>query len=260
MQIRELYCPGESLAHRLTPTTKLIAALGFLSLNFVFPWKWTAGVLIPVLSLIAYRAGVWRSFFNIVFKAALPYLSMLLVMQSLFYPGKDATTLFSFWIFSVKMEGVAYAAVTSLRILAMVSVFVLVQLVTHPATMMADLERRGFSSKLTYVVIATLNILPFLMSKADSILDAQRSRGLETEGRFCTRAKALLSLIGPLVVGTVNDVQDRAVALELRGFSRTNPRTFLQQVVEVNGEKAVRIAAWSMILLGLAGRVVAWLV
>jgi len=243
--------------HLLTPATKLVGALGFLSLIFLFPWPWTAGIVLAVLSLLAAVSSLWRKFAGIVFRAALPYVLMLLVMQSLFFPG-GATPLLRLAWFTVKLEGVMYATVTALRILAMVAVFVLVQMVTHPAAMMADLEQRGLSSKVTYVVVSTLNILPFLMGRAGAILDAQRSRGLETEGSILRRGRALLSLIGPLVVGTINDVQDRAVALELRGFSRTGTRTFLTDTSGPPCDRALRLVMWGLAAVGLLGRVVAW--
>jgi energy-coupling factor transporter transmembrane protein EcfT len=41
---------------------------------------------------------------------------------------------------------------------------------------------RGMSPSLTYIIVSTLQILPQMRNKANTIIDAQRSRGLETQG------------------------------------------------------------------------------
>ncbi|MBO8127135.1 MAG: energy-coupling factor transporter transmembrane protein EcfT [Firmicutes bacterium] len=258
MQIRQLFIEQDSYPHRLAPTTKLIGVLAVLSLAFLFPWHWTPIFLLVGLFLVAYQARVAKRFADIVFKSALPYLLMLFAMQSLFYPGGQ-TEIGQLGWFTIYAEGVHYATVVSLRILSMISGLVLVQLITDPAEMMTDLEQNGLSPKVSYVIIATLNILPFMLGRANAILDAQRSRGLETEGKITTRAKALLSLIGPLVVGTINDVQDRAVALELRGFSRKGSRTYLQSFGGTAKENLLRRVLWLLAALGVVGRVITWL-
>ena len=53
----------------------------------------------------------------------------------------------------------------------------------------------------------------------NTITDAQRSRGLETEGSLLTRAKAFLPLISPVVMSSLINTRERAVALEVRGFA-----------------------------------------
>ena len=52
----------------------------------------------------------------------------------------------------------------------------------------------------------------------NTITDAQRSRGLETEGSLLTRAKAFLPLISPVVMSSLINTRERAVALEVRGL------------------------------------------
>jgi len=258
MRVQELYVPGASFGHRLTPVTKLVAAIAALSVVFVYPWPWASACVLAALTGIAFAWGIGRKMVRIVFLGVLPYVLMLLVMQSLFHPGAGRVLLDLRWV-SVKADGLRYAIETSLRILAMVAVFVVVQLVTRSADAMVDLEARGLSPKATYLVVTTLNILPSLIGKADAILDAQRSRGLETEGRLLTRARSLLSLIGPLVVGAINEVQERAIALELRGFGHGGRRTLLGRPQAQPFEGKLRLALWVLTAAGIVWRVVLWL-
>ena len=46
---------------------------------------------------------------------------------------------------------------------------------------MEDLERIGFSPKLGYVISSVFQIVPQMSGTMNTILDAQRSRGMETE-------------------------------------------------------------------------------
>lgn len=48
----------------------------------------------------------------------------------------------------------------------------------------------------------------------NTIMDAQRSRGLETEGNLITRAKSFLPLISPVVMSSLINTRERAIALE----------------------------------------------
>lgn len=47
----------------------------------------------------------------------------------------------------------------------------------------------------------------------NTIMDAQRSRGLETEGNLITRAKSFLPLISPVVMSSLINTRERAIAL-----------------------------------------------
>jgi len=84
---------------------------------------------------------------------------------------------------------------------------------------MSDLTRRGLPPQFAYVIISTLQILPQMQAKAQTIIAAQRSRGLDTESSFAKRVGALVPLVGPLVFGSLVEVEERAIAIEARGFT-----------------------------------------
>ncbi|HTX78119.1 MAG TPA: energy-coupling factor transporter transmembrane component T [Longilinea sp.] len=240
------YVDRPSPLHRLNPLTKLAGAFAFIIIAFSAHWYWAplvifiAGV-IPVA--IAGRLG--REFFGTSVRLFLPLFAFLFVMQSLFYPGGQ-TVLFHVWVLSVKVESVQFAFLTAMRILVMVSSFMLVLLSTHPSTLMSDLTQRGLPAMLSYIITSTLQIIPQMRSKAGTIIDAQRSRGLNTEGSLGQRVKALLPLVGPLVFGSLVDVEERAVALEARAFNAPRKKTSLRAIPDTNWERVLR---WIFALL-----------
>jgi len=251
------YLERGSPFHRLNPLTKLTLVFCLIILAFFGPGYWLPSLLyLAVLIPLSLWSGVGREFMRTSIRLLLPLFGFLFVMQSLFYPG-GRTVLVSLWIFAIKAEGIAFAYLTATRILVMVSSFLLLLLGTHPSALMNDFARRGVPAPLTYIIASTLQILPQMQAKAATIIDAQRSRGLETEGGLGKRVRALLPLVGPLVFGSLVDVEERAIALEARAFNSRRVKTSL---VEIPDSQVERLARWTMLLLmllALASR--AWL-
>ena len=114
---------------------------------------------------------------------------------------------------------------------------------------MSDLTRRGLPGQISYVIISTLQILPQMQAKAQTIIAAQRARGLNTEGSFVRRAGSLVPLLGPLVFGSLVEVEERAIAIEARGFTSTHTKTSLYEIPDRGMDKALR---WILLLLILS--------
>ena len=111
---------------------------------------------------------------------------------------------------------------------------------THPSELMCDLTRRGLPGQFAYVIISSLQILPQMQAKAQTIIAAQRSRGLDTESSFLRRAGSLIPLVGPLVFGSLVEVEERAIAIEARGFTSTHLKTFLHQIPDTSTDRLIR--------------------
>ena len=168
-------------------------------------------------------------------------------MQALFQPvGK--TVIFQLWFLHVTRESLAFAFTNATRIFAMVSSFTLFLLTTHPSELMSDLTRRGLPSQFAYVIISTIQIIPQMRSKAQTIIAAQRSRGLETEGSFSRRIRALVPLVSPLVFGSLVEVEERAIAIEARGFTERRRKTSLRDIPDSSFDKVLRWILWLIVL------------
>lgn len=248
-----LFLERDSPLHRLNPLTKLTLALCLVLVNFFGPGYWLPTllflfVLVP-LSVWGHVAG---PFLRTTVRLLLPLVAFLFVMQSLFYPG-GRTVLFDLWLFSVKLEGVQFAYLTATRIITMVGSFLLLLFTTHPGALMADLNRRGVSPSLTYIIISTLQIIPEMRTKAATVVDAQRARGLETEGSLLNRARALAPLVGPLVFGSLVDVEERAIALEARAFKAKRVKTSLVEIPDSAAQRMARLGLMglTLVMIGL---------
>jgi len=236
----------DSPLHRLAPVTKLLAVFTLVFMAFISPFDLLPTFLfLFVILLLALWGKIGGAFIKLFVKILLPAIVFLFIMQSVFYPHGQ-TLLFRIWVLTVTRESVLFGYLISTRVTVMVSSFIIFLLSTHPSDLMMDLCTRGVPSMLSYIITTSLQIIPQMRIKAQSIIDAQRSRGLETEGRLINRIKALVPLVRPLILGSLVDVEERTIAVEARGFSCPGKKTHLKEIQEIPAEKYIR---WFFLLL-----------
>lgn len=236
----------DSFLHRLNPLTKLVLTLTLILLAFTFPWYWTPHLLVLIAVIpLSLLGKVFREFMLTALRLIIPAAGFLFLMQAFFQPiGTDI--IFQFYFLDMTSESVLFAFRNAMRIVVMVSAFTLFLLTTHPSELMSDLTQRGLPGQFAYVIISTLQILPQIMAKAQTIISAQRSRGLDTESSFLKRAGSLIPLIGPLVFGSLVEVEERAIAIEARGFTSKHVKTSLHEIPDPTFDKSLR---WVLLIL-----------
>lgn len=250
------YVKRDSLLHHLNPLTKLTLVLSMVLISFASPWYWTPQILIVlgILPLI-FLGKVQREYLGAMLRLILPASGILLLMQVFFLPGEQE--IFQLWFVTVTQESLRNGIMNASRIFLMVSSFTLFLLTTHPSELMSDLTRRGLPGQFAYVIISTLQIIPQMQSKAQTIIAAQRSRGLDTESSFGKRVGAVVPLVGPLVFGSLVEVEERAIAIEARGFTSTRTKTSLYEIPDTSLDKILRWGLILLIILSIVSRV--WL-
>lgn len=252
---RSFFVPIQSPLHRLNPLTKLTFAFAIIIPAFL-SLPWLAPILaIPVI-LAVFIGRVQKQYRNLSLKLILPTILFMFIMQSVFLPGGE-TIIFKVGRFDVALETMQKAFLTVSRIFVMISSFAILLLTTHPSELMSDLTRRGLPPQFAYVIISTLQILPQMQAKAQTIIAAQRSRGLDTESSFIKRAGAVVPLVGPLVFGSLVEVEERAIAIESRGFTSTRVKTSLHDVPDSTTDKIIRLVLVILVILSLVSRI--WL-
>ena len=135
-----------------------------------------------------------------------------------------------------------FASMIVSRLLAILSAYFMMVLVIQPRDLMIALGKRGVSPKVGYLVLATLQLIPYIQQTAERILDAQRSRGLSLKGSVIKRLRSYLPLMAPVVMGSFASLEIRAMALEVRGFNLTNQRTYIREVVDTPRDRILRRA------------------
>jgi len=243
------YVKRDTVLHRLNPLTKIVLALSIILISFISPWYWASPLLLLLCIVpLCFAGRVHKEFFSTATRLILPAASFIFIMQAIFQPVGD-TVIFKFWVLDITEESLLFAFRVAMRITVMISSFTLLLMSTHPSELMRDLTRRGLPGQFAYVIISTLQILPQMQAKAQTIIAAQRSRGLDTESSFLRRAGSLVPLVGPLVFGSLVEVEERAIAIEARGFTSTRPKTSLHEIPDSNADQVIR---WMLIILVIA--------
>ena len=153
-------------------------------------------------------------------------------------------------------EGLLYALHIGCNVLNMLLSFAILGLSAKPSELVEELEKRGFSRRMGYIITSVFQIVPQMTGTMNTITDAQRSRGLETEGSLLTRAKAFLPLISPVVMSSLINTRERAVALEVRGFAAKQKKTYLADRTPHRGDTPITVVLLAMIAAALLWRIV----
>lgn len=164
--------------------------------------------------------------------------------------GRVIATVFGISIYS---DGITYAYLISSKLLVLVSTVTVLLSTTKPDHLMRSLEEKGVPWIFTYGLLATLLLIPQTKARANSILLAQQSRGVETQGSVMNRIKTLLPLTTPLITGAIENSQERAMALELRGI-RNKGKTSLVLPGDTKPEIVFRYSSLFFLLICIGFR------
>lgn len=241
-----LYLPGDGLLHRWHPLTKLALMVSAFMLGFAqLLTVWTVPLLAPLLGLVvaglvaldgAETLRVWARRQALVLAPI--YLSLILV-NGFFFPGAERI-LWRLGPFGLTLEGLLFAAGIAGRLFLLTGATLLLLLTTQPADLTLGLTMVGIPREISYLVIAAIQLIPRMQARANAILDAQRARGLRTEGGPLVRLRALLPLAGPLIGGALLETDERALALEARAFRAPGPKTSLRLLEDTRTQQVVR--------------------
>jgi energy-coupling factor transport system permease protein len=221
-----------------------IDLIGFLARWPHAPWLLCAFAVIP----LAAWAQVARPLLRAALTVVLPFAISVTLIQALFFPGAN-NTLVAIGPLNVKLEGLAYAYGITGRLLLLAGTGLLLLFSTQPSDLAQSLVQAGMPRQVAYIVVTAIQLVPQLQARAATIVDAQRARGLETEGSIPARARALLPLLAPLVSSALADVDERAIALEARAFATPGPKTNFTLLID---SRAQQVGRWLLVLATFA--------
>jgi energy-coupling factor transport system permease protein len=252
-----LYAHGATVLHRAHPFTKGVLVLVAIALAFLAPsLPWVLGLLALLLAPMA-AARVMRRFAAVALVLLLPLTVILVVVQGLANPA-NVTRLLSVGPLWLGAEGMLAGLLAAARIACLTTVAFLFSFTTRPADLAEALMQRGLPASLGYVLQSTLQIIPQTLGSIDRIHDAQRTRGLESEGSLPRRARAYVPLLVPVILSSLVATQERAMALEVRGFGLSAPRHARYQLADSTGQRVLRWALLALVAVAIVARVLVW--
>ncbi|MFA5405869.1 MAG: energy-coupling factor transporter transmembrane component T [Candidatus Nanoarchaeia archaeon] len=248
------YMYKNSFFHKLNPLTKLLITTCVIILTFILRNFIHNLILFALFLPVAYYSKVLSKVFK-----PLKYLFIIFVIlfgiQSFFYPFGQTVLVELPFGFHIWLEGILYAADVSARLLVMMICGYWFVLTTHPGDLVSALRKIGIPHAFGYIIITTLQLIPKVQSQMEVIIDAQKSRGLETQGSVINKLKAYTPLLGPLFMGSVQQVVERSMALEARAFSADCPKTSFRKTSIKRVDKIIMV---SVVIASITGGVLSW--
>ncbi len=258
----------DSYFTRLDFRTKLL--LAFVVSWVAFLWESTllVGGLAGAMLLLCLLAGVRWAYVRSTLSLLLPFFGIVLLTHGFFnvtqverLTGQHALTpWFTFpadwWGVGGAMlsrEGVSYGLSVVFRTLTLLLVLPLLVFTTDVDDMIVGLGRLGIPYKFAFIFSATLRFVPLLFEEAQTIIEAQRLRGLAVEHmRTLRRWRVYARVAVPLILGSLVKSQQLEIVLQAKAFSGSSQRTYLHETHLRRDDKVLLCLA---ALMGLAALV-----
>ncbi len=243
-----LYSDQDTLVHRLDPRTKLFALVFLFTLALLFNHPlYSAGVgLLAGLGFTAAKSWIrlWRFRW---------LLGLLFVFSGILWPLtlKGFPVWWSVGPFQISREGLAYGLAMGIRLVTFVSTGILFLSVTRNEEITQGLVRIKVPYPVAFALSTALRLVPTFAGAGATIIQAQRSRGLDLDkGNIFRRAGQFIPQAVPLLIYALRYTNFLAMALECRGFDPGSPRTWYRELRMGPGDYGM--LAGGLVLVGLA--------
>jgi len=130
--------------------------------------------------------------------------------------------------YRVTLPALEYASAMTLRFVVLVESFSIFFLTTSPDHLGLALEQSHVPYEFCFAFTTAVRFVPVLAEEAQTIMDAQKARGLELEkGNFLKRVRNYIPILIPLIVSAIRRSLELAEAMESRAWGAAKKRTNL---------------------------------
>lgn len=239
----------------LNPTAKVASVLVLGLASIVFPSPVLGALIVVALFLLAAAMGYFKPFAKLMIGFGIPVTLMLLLIQGCYSP-QNVTVIADLGFAELGLEGTLYALSTVVTLLTFLGGFYLMNRTTYTGELVADLTERGLPPKAGYLVLASLNVVPQMKRRMVTIQEAQVARGLDMGGGIISRVRATVPLLGPVVMSSLADAEERSMTLETHGFHLTErAHTSYVVVRHAPADKPLVVACVVVLVLSVAARI-----
>ena len=228
--------PGDSLVHKFDPRMKLVLTIVYIIL--LFAASNPLGLTLSLVFLVA-MYGVAKIPFKLITKSLKPILPIILftAVLNLFFVSGEGEPLVHFWVLNIYAEGLRYAILMAVRVMALIAGTSLLTYTTSPIVLTDAIEqllkplgRLHFPGhELAMMMSMALRFIPTLIEEPDKIMNAQKARGAMLDsGSMMERVKALVPVLIPLFISAFRRADELAMAMECRCYRGGDGRTRLK--------------------------------
>ena len=251
------YFPGDTVAHRLDPRTKILLVVLYIVALFCANSLLAYGILALVLAVCVRVSHVGLKSLVRGLKPVVFIIVFTGVLNLFFTPGDH--TLVEWGVLRITETGARNALFMVLRIMLLIMGTFLMTYTTSPISLTDGLERLlNWMKKLhvpvhelAMIMSIALRFIPTLIEETDKIMSAQKARGADFEsGSIIQKAKALIPILVPLFVSAIRRAEELATAMECRCYHGGEGRTKLH-VLQYAGRDYAALALGVVITAGI---------
>lgn len=226
------YVAGDSIMYRMDPRGKLLATIIFIFIIFLANNPVTY-LIVTLFSLLAVKATQLKP--KVFWDGVKPLIWLILftsLLQLFFTVG--GTVYWQWTIFALSSYGITNAIFIFIRFTVIILISTVMTVTTKPLEIADAIEWllkplklvRVPVDKIALVMSIALRFVPTLFDETLKIMNAQRSRGADfNNGGLITRAKAIVPLLVPLFINSLETALDLSTAMESRGYRGDKGRT-----------------------------------
>ena len=228
--------PGNSLVHRFDPRLKLVLTIAYIVL--LFAASNPLGLALSILFLAAmYKVAKIPG--KMILKSLKPILPIVIftAVLNLFFVSGEGEPLVHIWFLTIYAEGVRYAVLMAVRVMALIAGTSLLTYTTSPIVLTDAIEKllkplgklHFPVHELAMMMSIALRFIPTLIEETDKIMNAQKARGAQLDtGKMTDRVKALVPVLIPLFISAFRRADELAMAMECRCYRGGDGRTRLK--------------------------------
>lgn len=242
----------------LNPITTLVLVVALIVIGIAMGgWVVSLGVSV-LFAVIAVLAGRGRTYVPLILKLWLGVGLILFVLRALLVGGEHV--LIPLGRIAVTAEGVQQGLEFACAVMAVcggVTLFFNLVPMRHLAL---ALEKLGVTPRASYVLLASFQAITDLGATAKVVLEAQKARGVETEGNVFVRVRAFFPVLAPVFLSAMSATEERAIALDARAFNSSSKHTSLVELRRVPVWEPVLAVVVTLAAVGVVvGRAAGWL-
>jgi energy-coupling factor transporter transmembrane protein EcfT len=239
-----------TLIRRAHPFTVGAVALALAALALVLTSSVATTGLYLITCVFALLTGAGRAVRRGLIVVA-PIWILLFLLQAVWGEGPRVAAP---WGGTLSYPGLLWAWSQGTRLAVIVTASLAFALSFDPHRFLQAAIQRRWPFNVAFLLVATLDAADRLLLQARRLREAQRTRGVRVTGSMTTRARALPALVFPLLLASLTEADDRALALETRGLLITGPRHATDPPRDSFADHAVRWLALAAVGLAVAAR------
>jgi energy-coupling factor transport system permease protein len=149
-------------------------------------------------------------------------------------------------------QDVEYALAMTTRFVVLIESFSVFFLTTSPDHLGLALEESHIPYEFCFAFTTAVRFVPVLAEEAQTIMDAQKARGLELEkGNFLKRIRNYIPILIPLIISAIRRSLELAEAMESRAWGAIKNRTNLYVLRIGRGDYLLTLVSIIILLSGL---------